>query len=368
MLKKIITWMVTLATSLGIGAAPVGGAEVETVPTVDFENTFFEPLGLKLISSEGTLLLSDSPEYVGPRGGILYRDTVAGKSRIYFYHVNEMKEHHKIGLVVENKGSSPAEVNVIRSIWANPSPDYFTVGRDLSHKELRDSDTHNSHMVLKPGLKKVLVKGLEKVAVKKDALFSGIVDFVSTAPVEVSIMMLPMNMNTVGSTTLLPLLPHDDVHLRGTYEQSMEKRFAVEPAYNVEKGAAFLKLTDDVNDPFVTGIDALSGNMPVTNRGNYGMGSVIHLETMGNGEFDVFFNPLGGAFAGVLGLSYNGMEEMKFLPPVPDYIVGNETIYDTLHLGRYEAGKPLTFRYMPPGASNLPVRLLFIPVAPEKKK
>ena len=62
----------------------------------------FTSLPAELQSQRDTLLLSDSPEYVGPVGGVLSAGSISGKGRIYFYHVNEMEQPHKIAIVLEN--------------------------------------------------------------------------------------------------------------------------------------------------------------------------------------------------------------------------------------------------------------------------
>ena len=59
------------------------------------------------MSQTDTLLLSDSPEYVGPVGGTLSAGTINGNGRIYFYHVNEMDQPHKIAIVLENQSAYP---------------------------------------------------------------------------------------------------------------------------------------------------------------------------------------------------------------------------------------------------------------------
>ena len=64
--------------------------------TVNIDDYTFTPLAVKTVKEMDTLLLSDSPEYV-KEPGIVAAGTLHGKSRIYFYHVNERTEPMKVG-------------------------------------------------------------------------------------------------------------------------------------------------------------------------------------------------------------------------------------------------------------------------------
>lgn len=360
MIKKILAFLLSLAASWGFSFAKE--------PVVDWDNTIFTPLHLKLTTAEGTLLLSDSPEYVSPTGGVLYRDEVIGNGRVYFYHVNQMEAPHKIGLVLTNKSFLPNQITVHRKLMAKPTPDYFAVGRELSEKELSLPKRLPESFMLKRGEKILLYSDLEKVPVYKDELFSGIVDFASEGPAEVSVMMLPMDVDTKEVARTIKILPHDEVHLRGTYEKAANRRFIVEPVYDVSLGAAALELTNDEDDLYAVGVDVLSDHEVVTNRGNYGIASTIDLATKGKGQYKLFFNTLGGAYAGAMGITYKGKEVIKELPAKNKPYMGHETLYDTVYLGTYEGGQSLQLRYMPAGASNLPVRLLLIPLSREEEQ
>ena len=76
----------------------------------------------------GTLLFSDSPEYVTTEG-ILYRDTVTGDARVLYYHLNNTDEPKKVAVVLENKYPGPNQVRVTRGGSGAPSEDYLAVGK-----------------------------------------------------------------------------------------------------------------------------------------------------------------------------------------------------------------------------------------------
>ena len=71
----------------------------------------------------GTLLFSDSPEYV-EQDGILYSDVVTGAGRIFYYHLNNTRQNKKIAVVLENEGKYTAILNVSREALSAPSDNY----------------------------------------------------------------------------------------------------------------------------------------------------------------------------------------------------------------------------------------------------
>ena len=92
-------WLLgSILTVLGLGTT-YGQAP----RTVNIDEYTFTPLEVKTVKEIDTLLLSDSPEYV-KEPGIVGAGTLHGKSRIYFYHVNERTEPMKVGILLENKG------------------------------------------------------------------------------------------------------------------------------------------------------------------------------------------------------------------------------------------------------------------------
>ena len=90
-----------VAAAMAAMAALTGHVEARDIDLQSIGYFQFSPLPPTLVSQTDTLLLSDSPEYVGPVGGTLSAGTINGNGRIYFYHVNEMDQPHKIAIVLE---------------------------------------------------------------------------------------------------------------------------------------------------------------------------------------------------------------------------------------------------------------------------
>ena len=394
--------------------------------TVNIDDYTFTPLTVKTVKEVDTLLLSDSPEYV-KEPGIVAAGTLHGKSRIYFYHVNEQTAPMKVGILLENKGNAPAFVEIGRAIYAKPNSDYFKVGRELSKKEIATSqlnlgtwaqegvnipvrskvmkkdikqekgnlaqskkikakrieeeiekdatsrsislvshDTSGTEFVLRPGEVRPIFTELEKVLMKQDDLFSGIIDFSTTEPVYASVAVMEPKSTVTYGLPLLPIHPMDDVELRGTYE-GMRRFHIVEPQFNSDAGPASFEIANDREDAFISGVDETTNGKVVKNKGNYGVSNVYVLHTEGKTPYALYFNPLGGAFSGTFRLT-SSKGTRTYDVPVKGPYLGHQTIYDTQLLDEFDKPEDLLLEYMSPGASNLPVRFLLIPQVSQKMK
>ena len=394
--------------------------------TVNIDDYTFTPLTVKTVKEVDTLLLSDSPEYV-KEPGIVAAGTLHGKSRIYFYHVNEQTAPMKVGILLENKGNAPAFVEIERAIYAKPNSDYFKVGRELSKKEIATSqlnlgtwaqegvnipvrskvmkkdikqekenlaqskkikakrieeeiekdvtsrsislvsyDTSGTEFVLRPGEVRPIFTELEKVLMKQDDLFSGIIDFSTTEPVYASVAVMEPKSTVTYGLPLLPIHPMDDVELRGTYE-GMRRFHIVEPQFNSDAGPASFEIANDREDAFISGVDETTNGKMVKNKGNYGVSNVYVLHTEGKTPYALYFNPLGGAFSGTFRLT-SSKGTRTYDVPVKGPYLGHQTIYDTQLLDEFDKPEDLLLEYMSPGASNLPVRFLLIPQVSQKMK
>ena len=394
--------------------------------TVNIDDYTFTPLAVKTVKEIDTLLLSDSPEYV-KEPGIVAAGTLHGKSRIYFYHVNEQTAPMKVGILLENKGNAPAFVEIERAIYAKPSPDYFKVGRELSKKEIHTAeldlgswaqeginipvrskvmkqdikqqkesfvqslkiklkrveeeikkdttsriislvsqDTNAKEFVLRPGEVRPIFTELEKVLMKQDDLFSGIVDLSTSEPIYASVAVMEPKSTVTYGLPLLPIHPIDEVELRGTYE-GMRRFHVVEPKFNSDAGPASFEIANDREDTFISGVDETTKGKVVKNKGNYGVSNVYVLHTEGKTPYALYFNPLGGAFSGTFRIT-SSKGAYTYDVPVKGPYLGHQTIYDTQLLDVFDRPEDLLVEYMSPGASNLPVRFLLIPqVAKEMK-
>ena len=365
-----------VAAAMAAMAALTGHVEARDIDLQSIGYFQFSPLPPTLVSQTDTLLLSDSPEYVGPVGGTLSAGTINGNGRIYFYHVNEMDQPHKIAIVLENQTAYPNTVHVMRQLKSVATPDYFAAGRDLSRKDLEQplNESPNARplysLSIPPQGRKLIFSDLEQTPVYQDALFTGIVDIKTEAPVFARVMMLPMGIDAVDASHWAKNLPIDEIQLRGTYTGS-KRNMEVTTPFDTALGGAFVEIGNDREDMFINGVDEIQNKAFVRDRGNYGISYTLKIPTKGNEPFRLYFNPLGGPYSGsftVKALHQQGArrgqtDTRTYHIGGADGIsaLGDGTILDSRIMGNYNAGDLLTLNFMPAGASNLPIRFLLIP-------
>ena len=365
-----------VAAAMAAMAALTGHVEARDIDLQSIGYFQFSPLPPSLVSQTDTLLLSDSPEYVGPVGGTLSAGTINGNGRIYFYHVNEMDQPHKIAIVLENQSAYPNTVQVMRQLKSVATPDYFAAGRDLSRKDLEHplDDSPNARplysLSIPPQGRQLIFTDLENTPVYQDALFTGIVDIKTEAPIFARVMMLPMGMDAVDASHWAKNLPIDEIQLRGTYTGA-KRNMEVTTPFDTTLGGAFVEIGNDKEDAFINGVDEMQNKAFVRDRGNYGVSYTLKIPTKGNEPFRLYFNPLGGPYSGsftVKALHQQGArrgqtDTRTYHIGGADGItaLGDGTILDSRLMGNYNAGDLLTLNFMPAGASNLPIRFLLIP-------
>lgn len=310
--------------------------------------------------TSGTLLFSDSPEIV-QQDGILYSDTVEGKGRILYYHLNGTKENKKIAVVLENLSAQDTVVAVTRGGMGGPSEDYLDVGK-----------TTQTEYFFAPKLNKIYLEGSSRrlldarmgtIVVAPDKLVYGVFDFTANAPVKISVVMLPAEEDPLAFVDKAKVLPADSHRLRGTFA-GMDRFITSEKPYDPEKdGAIYFSLADDKSDLYRMGIDATDGSI-VKNYGNYGVLYSIHIPTRGSGKTRYYLKPCGGVYAGVVTArtGLNGREEMISTPGNRTFFGDDPKKIDLADLGTYSNLNAPWFKFSPPGASNLPVRLILMPV------
>lgn len=324
----------------------------------------------------GTLLFSDSPEYVA-QDGVLYRDTVEGDARIFYYHLNNTDTDKKLAVVLENEYDGINTVRVMRGAGSGPSKDYLYVGKTLQMKYF--SETRNDVIILGRGMGRTLDSAMDTETVQPEQLVAGMYDFYALHPVKVSVVMLPVDGDPVTAARSLPVLPRDEIALRGTF-QGMNRLVKVTKASLEQNGMSYFRLGDDENDRFRNGIDATDGS-EVRNIGNYGILYKIHVPTYEKTAFRLYLSPLGGVYAGAIRMEDHRGKSIVVPVPRQKGFFGEGKVFDTTdimrirnddeilttgmdlaELGTFERKQPIWFEFSPPGASNLPVHIILEPV------
>ena len=323
----------------------------------------------------GTLLFSDSPEYVG-EVGILYSDTVSGDARILYYHLNNTSTPKKVAVVLENVSGKRNEVKVTRGGMGDPSNDYLKVGKSTQTEYFRTK--LDASIRMDKGNEQLLQEEMDRVILEPGELVYGVYDFKAKHPVKVSVIMYPVSENPFSFLRRAKVLPKDEQRLRGTFK-GMNRTISSKKTYDSSKdGIVYFPIGDDEHDRFLSGIDATDGSQ-VVNYGNYGVLYNIHIPTKGKKKTSYYLSPRGGVYAGAMTVKQGKGKPNLLLTPrhrayFGDVEIGgysaemeNQSMAylswypEMAELGTYKNNSKISFEYSPPGASNLPVHIILMP-------
>lgn len=324
----------------------------------DLNNSkLIQELPVDSTSYGGTLILSDSPEVV-PDDGIMYEDTVNGKVRLFFHHVNGTNINKKIVVLLVNDDKQDATVTVSKIGVAGPSHDWITVGKQAQLNYLESNDFHFINVPANGTA--LLDEGLDAKTVKPNMLVNGIYDFKTNKSVKVKVMMLPTGKEAADFAKSAKILPPDSQRLRGSFA-GKDRLIIPEYVYDAEDNKVVgITLADNEKDLYLRGIDK-TDNSQVVNYGNYGVVYKLYIPSVSQGQFSCYLNPRGGEYAGGLVLKYKHQKEQVIPTPNDKLSFGINTVTDIQYLGSFEGGQSLWFTFSPPGASNLPVKLILTP-------
>ena len=361
-LKKILAATMTFLTSLSMTfAAPK-----------NLNSTIMHRLPVDTMDTGGTLIFSDSPEYVR-KNGILYTDTVRGDARILFYHLNDTGVKKKLAVIVENVYPIENKIEITRGGFALPDNNFLSVGKATQLMYMQN-DFHDM-ITLDKGERKLFQSDMDKVTIEAGHLCYGVYDFTAENPVKIYVLMYPFNANPLTFLDAAKVLPKDEHKLRGTFKR-MNRTLKLRKTYDpTVDGIGYVLIGDNSTDFFKKGIDATDGE-EVTNFGNYGINYTLEFRTKSKTRFCLC--PLGGYYAGAMRF-HHGNNTGTILTPAGKVYFGDKDVYETpslqkarqqgmaiftsqlelSELGSYSG--QIKFEYSPPGASNLPVNIILLP-------
>lgn len=336
------------------------------------ENAVMTRLPVEIVDSGGTLIFSDSPEYV-THNGILYTDVVSGDARILYYHLNNSGVKKKFAVIVENVSGTENTIEITRGGFSTPNDNFLLVGKETQLKYMQNN--FHDEIKLAKNERKLFQKKMNEVVVNPGHLVYGVYDFHAEKRVRIYVLMYPEKANPLKFLRYAEILPKDENKLRGTFK-NMNRTIKLKNEYDSRRdGIGYILICDDGADFFKRGIDATDGS-EVVNFGNYGVNYMLNFDMKSKTKF--YLMPLGGTYAGAL-CFYNGNKSGTIPTPRGKIFFGDKVspetetirkaraqgIYvwtkhaDSSELGSY-SGK-ITFEYSPPGASNLPVNIVLIP-------
>jgi len=342
----IIMMIVSLRTeSIALAYGPLN-MDIDKIPEWEVSNR----------SLGGKLLLSDSPEMV-ESDGILYQDKVQGNIRLFFYHVNASKTAKKMQVLLENKGPGVAHVNVSQSSLGGPGYAWLAVGKEALTSYLSGKQPYQ--ISIPPGGVVPLAASISDTAVLPNMLIHGIYDFTVDRPINVKVMMLPILEDDVKFSQAAQVLPADQWHLRGTFEGANRRLSSIQAYDPVLYKAVGITLADNEVDPYLQGIDATDGTK-VVNYGNYGVVYQIVPPGRNGRKISYYLVPMGGYYAGAIGINHPDVNWSPLATPRDRIHFEGENQKDVAFLGTYDNSELLSFTFSPPGASNLPVKIVVL--------
>lgn len=364
-LKKILAAAMTFLTSISMTVTTSAASK-------NFKSTIMHRLPVDTMDTGGTLIFSDSPEYV-KRNGILYTDTVRGDARILFYHLNDTGVKKKLAVIVENVYPVETKIEITRGGFALPDNNFLSVGK-ATQLMYMENNFHDK-IKLSKGERKLFQAEMDNVTVEAGHLVYGVYDFNVDNPVKIYVLMYPFNANPIKFLDVAKILPKDEHKLRGTFKR-MNRTVKLRKTYDPKvDGISYIQIGDNATDFFKHGIDATDGE-EVINFGNYGINYTLEFRTKSTTRFCLC--PLGGYYAGAMRFHHKG-NSGTILTPVNKIYFGDKDIYEPeslrqsredgvaiftnrlelSELGNYNG--QVKFEYSPPGASNLPVNIILLP-------
>ncbi|HZG86594.1 stalk domain-containing protein [Paenibacillus sp.] len=270
---------------------PINPSRPQLVP-IDFARYAKYPL----ISPEErrddsrTLLFSDSPETFRELG-ILYRDDVNGKARLFLTHVNGTKEPAQVLWLATNEGDAPAKVSTTRSGIAAASKDYALQGREALAMWYGEEGTRGERTIA-PG---------ETVALYSSAALGpmdgahAIFDVETDGELRFDVVAAEPNASLAAAAGA-PFASRD-IHDRGTFPVSDISLAADASEWNGKPARIRIGAVGSLNDHWVVGTDAVTGK-PSQNFGNYGVFYHVTVENPGKAVFVLV--PMRGLYRGTV--------------------------------------------------------------------
>ncbi len=289
-----------------------------------------------------SLLLSDSPETFTELG-ILYQDTVAGKTRLYANHQNGMQKKVSFAILATNTTDSPVTLTTTRKGEVYPTLYAMQMGSEASVDFLMN-DPIAEKMVIPPG-ETFIYKQFpdfypgQGVNLLYDVETDGAVKYSFAVADKVSTDMVN-----------LPQLPYNR-HIRGTFPITGFD-WEVDLSASALTKPKLLVLGDGKVDPHQKGFDPTRG-IEVEDPANYG--SVYRIHADKPGKMAIMVLAKGGPFKGPF--KVNG--EIRKVPGS-----GVMTAFDGLVILEKTTGTEdsLEIEFTPPAGSAFPINLIFYPL------
>ncbi len=296
-----------------------------------------------LRSDSRSLLVSDSPETVTEEG-ILYRDMIQGKARIYAHHLNGTEKPMTVAIMLTNPGIYPVTLEATNKGEVYPNLYAHLIGYQAAVDFLL-RDPISKSVTVPPGETRVF---MQMPTMYPAQGINMLYDVEADGRLQVSVIASHESDELKDIAEDGPELAYNG-HVRGTFVQSdvvkrMDASRMTEPHH--------MLIADGVRDPYVQGFDVFRGET-VTNKGNYGVTYKLHIDNPGKMALGIVAR--GGTFKGVF--KVNG--KMVLAPQS-----GTLSAYDGVLLLHRTTGEERTIEveFIPPAGSAFPISLVMYPL------
>ncbi len=304
-----------------------------------------------MATSGPTLLFSDSPEMVY-KTGILYRDKVQGRVRLFFHHVNATNSPKKLAIMLKHDNVRGISYSITKRGVCQPAYDWLKGGKDAEEQYFALQEQPQPLVKLGYGRSAELLNG-KGMLLKPNQLVTGIIDLDISQEAEISVLMCEPQSDLELFNQRTEVEPMDEHPLRGTFAKADWSYKVNEDLKLAKKEAKILCLAN--SGCFAKGVDKTTG-LPAENYGNYGVVYSVDFEVKNKQKVKFYFAPMGGEFAGYGIFTQNGKSKLVALPQ--DKTSLGELGEDWLELGKLAHGK-YNFVWSPAGSSNLPIALVW---------
>ncbi|QHW31294.1 hypothetical protein GZH47_10790 [Paenibacillus rhizovicinus] len=280
------------STAFAADTAPATVPVASLQPAVHLEKPQLTGVG-------GKLLLSDSPETFSGTGAF-YRDTAEGEFRVFWHHQNEAPQTLTVGVAITNTSADTVSLYLEgNGLGTNIYVD--VAGQSALADFIASENKRTLAAKLAPGESYYF-----DAPTDNNITNSGIVQFEAVsgkknAPAQVTATVLSYDAKPEHPEQV-EVLPEDS-HTRGTFPHfdrtgTVQYDTALGNAYLRIDSAAYGQWSDAMPGEYEDGWDAVDGNKPVINNGNYGVMYRLNTEIVNSfhhpRQVGLFLNPSGG--------------------------------------------------------------------------
>lgn len=298
-----------------------------------------------------TLLFSDSPEMVH-NTGLLYRDKVQGKVRLFFHHVNATDSPKKLAVMLKHDNVRGMEYRITKKGICKPSYNWLKGGKDAEEQYFDLQQQPGASVKLGYGRSGELLSG-KGITVDTNQLVTGIIDLEVSKAAELTVLMCEPQSDLELFNQRTNIEPMDEHPLRGTFAKA-DWNYKITENLKLKKDEVKILCLAD-GGHFAKGVDNTTG-LPAENYGNYGVVYKVDFKLTDKQKVKFYFAPMGGEFAGYGIFEQKGEGKLVALPQ--DKTEMGALGEDWLELGRLGKGI-YSFTWSPAGSSNLPIALVW---------